>query len=244
MNTELVFPGDLLNSIDPRTTKNLHPSTGLYRPDQEGSFIATRAGSLENNPRKKVAWIDAPRARYIPRVGDLVIAQVQRSSTDFYHLNLSSYSPQAVLPQLAFEGASKKTRPQLKLGDLVYGKVLFASKNMEVELTCVDPSTGKAEPDGLGPISGGMLFDISTGFANRLLVGQGVSLLDELGAKIPGGFEVAIGKNGKIWVDSPEAGIQGTCAIGRCLQEADLKVLSNSQQTKLVIKVLEDFGLG
>lgn len=244
MVSNLLFPGDVLADLSQPAPKSLHPASGLHRNSSSTSIISTFAGTLETNPKKKTAHVNAPNARYIPRPGDLVIAQVQRSSQDFFHLTICPHTPQVILPQLAFEGASKKTRPQLKANDLVYAKILSANKNMEVELTCVNPSTGKAEPEGLGPITGGMVFDVSTGFAARLLNSRNVIVLEELGEKIAGGFEVAVGKNGKFWVDCPEAGVKAICAVGRCLQATDSDNLRENEQQSLVKKVVRDIGLG
>lgn len=158
------------------------------------------------------------------------------------------------LPQLAFEGASRKTRPQLKNGDVVYARVLSVGvgPGAEIELTCVNPATGKAEPGGLGPLSGGMVFDISVGLAARLMLpggSGGVTVLEDLGKRLEsqGGFEIAVGKNGKVWVDSSageEVGVKMIVAVGRCLREVDEKNLAAAEQKKLVSKVLRDMGLG
>ena len=156
---------------------------------------------------------------------------------------INAHSQQAFLPQLAFEGATKKTRPQLKPNDLVYAKVVFAQKNMEIELSCVNPSTGKAEPDGLGPLTGGMVFDVSIGLADRMLKRDGVEFLEELGAKLPGGFEICVGKNGRVWVDCPDAGVRGVCAVGRCLTEIDQGLLPPKEQKKLVNKIISEVGV-
>lgn len=244
MASKLVFPGDDISCLNLPAFKSLHPASGLHRDSSFAPIIATFAGTLEQDSRKKTTRVTAPNARYIPRAGDLVIAQVQRSSMDFFHLSICPHTPQATLPQLAFEGASKKTRPQLKSNDLVYAKVVSANKNMEVELSCVNPSTGKSEPEGLGPINGGMVFDISTGLAARLLNSQSAVVLEELGGKLAGGFEIAVGKNGKVWVDCPESGVKGICAVGRCLQETDCGNLLESEQQKLVKKVVKEMGLG
>jgi exosome complex component RRP40 len=240
----IVFPGEVISDLNLPPFKSIHPVTGLHREGPSAPITSTLAGTLEQNLKKKTAHIAAPNARYIPRPGDLVIAQVQRSSMDFFHLSICPHTPQAILPQLAFEGASKKTRPQLKANDLVYAKVLSANKNTEVELTCVNPSTGKAEPEGLGPINGGMLFNVSTGFAARLLNSHSVVILEELAGKIAGGFEVAVGRNGKVWVDCPEAGTKGISAVGRCLQGADSGILQEIEQQKLVKKVAGEIGFG
>ncbi len=244
MASNLVFPGDTVSGLNIPGSESLHPASGLYRESASAPILSTLAGKLEQNQRKKTGHVIAPTARYMPRVGDLVIASVQRSSMDFFHLSICPHTPQAILPQLAFEGASKKTRPQLKPNDLVYAKVLSASKNMEVELTCVSSSTGKAEPEGLGPITGGMIFDISTGLAAQLLSSQSIAVLEELGEKLAGGFEIAVGKNGKVWVDCPESGVKGIYAVGRCMQETDCGSLLQSEQQKLVKRVVKETGLG
>lgn len=115
---------------------------------------------------------------------------------------------------------------------------------MDVELSCVNPSTGKAEPDGLGPLTGGTVFDVSTGLAGRLLRKEGVVVLEELGEKLQGGFEVAVGRNGRVWVDCPEGRVKAICAVGRCLQETDRSVLTEKEQRKLVTRVVNEMGLG
>ena len=52
---------------------------------------------------------------------------------------------------LAFEGATKKNKPSINNGDVVYAKIVTASKDMEPELVCVDAYGNKA---GLGQLTG------------------------------------------------------------------------------------------
>ena len=239
---QILVPGDKIDSdlIPTSQKRKLGPGVYYAAPDE---YLCTVAGPLEVDYRKKAAFISTPNARYVPKAGDLVIAQVRASSTDIFYLHINAHSQQAFLPQLAFEGATKKTRPQLKPNDLVYAKIVSAQKNMEIELSCVNPSTGKAEPDGLGPLNGGMVFDISVGLADRMLKKQEVPFLEELGAKIPGGFEICVGKNGKVWVDCPDAGVKGVCAVGRCLNEVDQGVLQTKEQKRLVNRIINESGV-
>jgi exosome complex component RRP40 len=241
-DTRIFVPGDTVDSslLPPSQKRKIGIGLNQTGPNE---FQSTVAGPLEVDFKKKSAQISILDARYIPRAGDLVIAQVRASSTEFFFLYINAHSQQAFLPQLAFEGASKKTRPQLKPNDLVYAKVVFAQKNMDIELSCVNPSTGKAEPDGLGPLTGGMVFDVSIGLAERMLKRNGVEFLEELGAKIPGGFEVCVGKNGRVWVDCPEAGVRGVCAVGRCLAEVDRGSLQAKEQKKLVNRIVHEAGV-
>lgn len=146
----------------------------------------------------------------------------------------------------------------LKPGDLVYARVLSVGvgAGAEVELTCVNPATGKAEPGGLGPLVGGMVFDVSTGMASRLMEASssnkdqedgaaGLVILEELGRKLEsiGGFEIAVGRNGKVWVDCSNGGgaaVRATVAIGRCLKETEEHNLSPADQRKLVSRILRE----
>lgn len=242
--TQILIPGDQVSSSQIPTSQKRKIGHGLHQDPVSHTFTSTIGGLLEVDYRKKNAHISTPDARYIPKAGDLVIAQFRASTMDYFHLYINSHSPQAILPQLAFEGATKKTRPQLKPNDLVYAKVVSAQKNVEIELSCVNPSTGKAEPDGLGPLTGGMVFDVSPGLADRLLKKHCVVALEELGLKIQGGFEIAVGKNGKVWVDCPEAGVKGICAVGRCLRDMDESELREKEQKKLVNKIMVELERG
>jgi exosome complex component RRP40 len=73
---------------------------------------------------------------------------------------------------------------------------------------------------------------------------QGVSALDELGPKLPGGFEIAVGRNGRVWVNSPEGGVRNVQAVGRCLREMDENKLRDKDQKKLVSSIIKDLERG
>lgn len=180
--------------------------------------------------------------QYLPRVGELVIGTIHKSAADVYYVLLSDYTAPALLPQLSFEAATKKTRPILAPGALVYARVTMANKHMDPELECVSASTGKA--DGLGPLNGGMLFHISLGMSRRLMMPKVVEagkvvVLDEL-AKAGLQFETATGRNGRFWVDSDKPST--VLAVGRALKETDEKQLDEEDQKKLVKKLLKELS--
>ena len=160
-------------------------------------------------------------------------------------MTLTPYAAQALLPHLAFENATKKTRPQLPAGALVYCRIASSqshNKFQEPELTCINPATGKA--DGLGELKGGMVFPISIGLATRLLLKKqredgGVAVLDSIAKKWP--FEVAVGKNGFIWVDAGD--VKRTILIGRVLTETDEHNLNIEMQEKLVKSLSKELGV-
>ena len=156
-----------------------------------------------------------------------------------FQVHLSDHTSPAMLPQLSFEGATKKTRPQLQAGALVYARIAVANKHMDPEIECVSSATGKA--DGLGPLQGGMLFKISQGMARKLLMpkslsGSRIVVLDEL-ADAGLQFETASGRNGRFWVDSES--LKTIIAVGKAIQETDEQDLGIQDQKKLVRKLVK-----
>lgn len=91
----------------------------------------------------------------------------------------------------------------------------------------------------MGELKGGMVFDVSLGMARRLLLARqreegGIAVLEEIAEKVA--FEVAVGRNGKVWVKS--GGVRETLLVGRALQETDTEGLGLEEQAKLVKKLL------
>ena len=172
--------------------------------------------------------------QYLPATGDLVIAVVHHSSSEAFSCSLANHATFASLGHLSFEGASRKTRPMLQSGSVVYARVSSASKHIDPELECVHPSTGKA--DGLGELKGGMLFDVSPGMARRLMMSNaqqdgGVAVFNEFGESGLR-FEIAVGRNGKVWINSEN--IKTVVAIGKAIVETDTRELSVNQQKEMV----------
>ncbi|KAG9460899.1 hypothetical protein GDO78_018846, partial [Eleutherodactylus coqui] len=101
---------------------------------------------------------------YVPVKGDHVIGIVTMKSGDIFKLDVAG-SDQASLSFLAFEGATKKNRPNVRVGDLVYGQFIVANKDMEPELACIDGS-GKA--NGMGVFGqDGFMFKVSLGLVRK-----------------------------------------------------------------------------
>ncbi|KAL6713642.1 exosome non-catalytic core subunit rrp40 [Lecanora helva] len=236
----IVLPGDTISSdVLPTSSSSsqslrLGPGLRLVPPSTITSAVA---GSLRVDQKKNAIWVENNGGRYIPQPNDLIIATVHHSSTDVYHCSITPHTQFAQLPQLAFEGATKKTRPQLNSGSLIYARVLSASKHLDPEIVCYNPSTGKSE--GMGELKGGMVFDVSLGMARRLLLAKqredgGIAVLEEIAEKLA--FEIAVGRNGKVWVKS--AGVKETLLVGKAMQETDTQGLGIDEQVKLVKKLL------
>lgn len=184
-------------------------------------------------------------------MNDSIIGIVLRSTADSFFLSIPNSSNQqsVVLPHLAFENATKKTKPNFVAGTVVYCRVSLANKFMDTEVECFNTETGKA--DGYGELKNGMLFPVSLGLARRLLgdgkklrllknrqataagekkipMSSGLEALDELGLRVP--FEIAVGRNGRVWINS--ADLKTTLLIGKTIQ--DCEFLTGQEQKELV----------
>lgn len=123
-----------------------------------------------------------------------VVGIVRERMGETYKVDIGTSAP-ALLPLLAFEGATKKNRPNLLPGAVVYARLALANKDMESELVCYAQNT-KAE--GYGELEGGgFVFAVSLSYARRLL-DPACPILKALGEHLP--FEICVGMNGVVWI--------------------------------------------
>ena len=65
--------------------------------------------------------------QYIPQRGDDVLGIVTGKGGDIFKVDVGA-SENASLSYLGFEGATKKNRPDVQIGDLIFAKLLVANK--------------------------------------------------------------------------------------------------------------------
>ncbi|KAJ3185890.1 Exosome component 3 [Irineochytrium annulatum] len=141
-------------------------------------------------------WIEQSQRRYVAAVGESVVGVITYRGAEQYRVDIGG-AHHASLDALAFEGATKRNKPNLEVGHLVYARIFVANKDMEPEIECVNPSTGRS--DGFGELKGGFMFKCSLGLSRSLLSPTN-PLLAALGKLFP--FETAVGMNGRIWVNA------------------------------------------
>ncbi|KAI8927831.1 hypothetical protein BC831DRAFT_451228 [Entophlyctis helioformis] len=140
-------------------------------------------------------WL-ADTLQYVPSLGEPVVATVVSRHVDDYRVDIGGPHP-ASLPVLAFEGATKRNRPNLEVGALVYARISLANKDMEPEVECTNPSSGRA--DGFGELKGGFVVKCSLGMC-RSLMAKDSPVLAGLANSFP--FETAVGMNGRVWINA------------------------------------------
>lgn len=189
---DAVIPGDIADiTIVKQSSSKMILGPGLRRLRDQ--IVVSKCGVLQKTGINTF-WVDSHQKRYIPARGECVLGIVTNARGEMFKIDIGS-SDEASLSYLAFENATKKNRPIINVGDVVFAKLLVASKEMEAELVCVD-SHGKKGRLGIMP-EGGFIFACSLNLVRKILH-PSCSLLKVLGKELS--YEVVVGMNGKIWV--------------------------------------------
>lgn len=197
-STLTLGPNVVLNS----TSNSVHPTTsGLFNIQHDQS-------------QHPVYYVDSNTKRYEPRKGDFVLGVIVGSFGDYYRVSLCDFSSPVILNQFSFPNATKKNRPRLEDGDLIYARVDAIRQNVDAELSCVDATTGKE--GGFGKLDGGMVARVKLAYARHLLFNPQCKVLSELVKKCK--FEIAIGVNGKVWIKTDD--LRSTLACTNIIEES------------------------
>jgi len=224
---DVVLPGDTLSDLKV-SEKSGKTVLGPGLQAHADSVSIVKPGILRfKDPN--FYWIDSHQKRYIPVRGENVLGIVTQKSGDVFKVDIGS-SEQASLSFLAFEGATKKNRPTVKVGDVLYATLLVASKDTEPELVCID---GTGRSSGLGVITeGGFLLHCSINLVRKILSSE-CTLFKALAKHLP--FEVAVGMNGRVWVKGRSQ--TETAAIVNTIASAEFM---NEKQIKLAVRQARD----
>lgn len=88
---------------------------------QDGdSLLCSRAGLLRQTKQGQI-WVEGTQRRYIPQVDDMVLGTVRQKQGDFYSVDIGAPFP-AMLNVLAFENATRRNRPNLEIGTVLFIK--------------------------------------------------------------------------------------------------------------------------
>ncbi|KAL3085893.1 hypothetical protein niasHT_034123 [Heterodera trifolii] len=194
--SRIVLPSDFITGSTISVATQVPKLIGHGLEKRPDGVYALMAGVLHENEQKM--WLNTSTKRYVPHSGDRVLGTVTAKAGDYFKVDIGSIDL-ALLNFTSFEGATKRNRPNVKVGDLIYGLVILTSKQLEPELSCVD-SEGRAR--GMGLISApGLVLSVSLGYARRLLSAD-CKILAELSKQLK--FETTIGMNGTIWIGGDE----------------------------------------
>eukprot|EP01104_Vermistella_antarctica_P018104 TRINITY_DN6601_c0_g1_i1.p1 TRINITY_DN6601_c0_g1~~TRINITY_DN6601_c0_g1_i1.p1 ORF type:complete len:252 (+),score=64.14 TRINITY_DN6601_c0_g1_i1:67-756(+) len=213
-----VLPGECVGVVDDGAIVKI--GVGLM---QEGNNItSTKAGVLRWK-KPNTYWVETNQKKYVPALEDMVVGTIIDRRGEGFSVDIG-YASSAQLPFLAFEGATRRNRPDLAVGSVVYARVVVCNKDMDPELVCVNQ---KQKADCFGELKDGYVFKCSIGLCAKLL-SSSCLVLEYLGQALP--YEIAVGRNGRVWVRA------GTCTHTILIANA---ILNSEHLTK---KTDEDDG--
>lgn len=187
----IVLPGDTVGHVG---TAELRVGPGLMQSTGE-RVVATRSGELCYKARHAYWWVEhAGGRRYVPALEDLVVGTVVGQTAEMYTVDIGAAGLATLRCVEGFEGATKRNRPHLATGALVYARVVAAARDLDAELECMSV---RKRADGFGELTGGHVVRCSLGLARSLLDPR-CAVLACLGELLP--YEVAVGMNGRVWV--------------------------------------------
>lgn len=212
---DLVLPGDeiILTSFDITKNSKILLGPGLRQHGEK--VFACKAGILKQKSSNLI-WVDSVQKRYIPCKGETVIGVVVQKSGDIFRIDIGA-NELAALPYLSFEGASKKNRPNVNIGDIVFAKLLVANKDFESELICMD-SIGKKQK--LGVLRDGFMFNGGVSLARKLR-GNDFPLIGLIQQHVRVPFEIVVGMNGRVWLKTNHE--RDTIAVANIIIASQLK---------------------
>ncbi|XP_073027559.1 uncharacterized protein [Primulina eburnea] len=169
-----VFPGDVVLDLSHLTNQTIKLGGGLR---QDGDVISVMKAGIFRFSKPNKYWIESSNKRNF-------LVDIKGPTV-------------AYLPVLAFEGGTRRNIPKFNMGTLLYVRVVKANIGMNPELSCMDASGKAAE---YGPLKDGFSFESSTGLCRMLLKSPTCPVLETLGKKLA--FEIAVGLNGRVWVNA------------------------------------------
>jgi exosome complex component RRP40 len=203
----VVLPGDSVGELDNAAVsaatggKRAVVRLGSGVAQRDRALMATKAGAVLHDTRRSKIWVSGNQRRYEPVLDDAVIAVVTDRHAEEYRIDIAG-TDTAMLPALAFEGATKRNKPALIVGSSVYCRITLASKDMECEASCVEPGSSRSWVSGetlYGELKGGNIVNVSLRLARELQADDS-PVLSRLGSAVP--FESAVGGNGRVWLKS------------------------------------------
>jgi exosome complex RNA-binding protein Rrp4 len=128
--------------------------------------------SIEKDKNNKIESYSIVYGNYYkPQVEDFVIGTIISKSAEHYKVDINTYSP-ALLGSMEFQGATKTSKPILKVGDLIYSKIIKKNKYDSPLLSCISDKGGKSWSTGeafFGILKEGHLIKVPLNRIDKLL---------------------------------------------------------------------------
>lgn len=186
---DFVVPGDeIIRSMD------YLPGRNCFR---EGDSILTKRLGLVHIDNRVISVIPLSGV-YIPKVGDMVIGEIQEIQNSGWVVDIksvtSAFMPLSGVREFIDANRAKMSR-HYDIGDTIYAKIHMVNGN-SVHLSMQDPRARK--------LTTGRIVKMSPAKVPRVIGKQG-SMISTLKSKT--GCRISVGQNGLIWIDGEKIDI-------------------------------------
>lgn len=137
---------------------------------------------------------------YSPKKEDVIIGTITVKTFEQYRLDIGT-SHEALLNSIDFEGATRKTKPNLQVGDLIFAKIYHTNKFDNTILTCKSDDNSKTWSSGeslFGQLVKGNVYCFPRIWSWKLINNN--YTIERLKDYVD--FEICIGMNGRLWINS------------------------------------------
>lgn len=219
----IVLPGDKILQLDTDDcAKNIFLGPGLRR--HENIVYATRSGPLRKTAQH-IYYVDNYQRRYDPLKGQFVVGIIFKKKGDNYIIDIGG-SEYATLSPLCFENSSRKSRKDMRPGDLVFGQLLVAEKDMDPEIVCIDVCNDSVS---ICPLpENGLMFTVPLHVTRGILHPEN-SLLKQISSQVE--CTLVVGSNGRVWVMAEEQ--RHMLAIMNCIKMLEVMTEQEAEQNML-----------
>lgn len=112
---------------------NYDPS--VFRPTEAG--VSALYPGFPTESKNEVLTLSTFNIQYIPKVGDLVIGTIKTKTSESYILDIGA-PLDITLGGLEFDNATKRNKPNLKQGSVVFCRVESYSKHLGGKASCIN----------------------------------------------------------------------------------------------------------
>ena len=144
-----MLPGETVSYNDAKI--NTH---SFYENEGESKSLYFGLLSIKDIAGSSYVDINKNVTTYIPEKNNFVVGIIKAKVGDNFVVDING-PVDGILGSLEFDGATKKNKPNLNQGDLVFTRITDFSKFIGAKLSCLNP--GYSAKNALSELKGGMV---------------------------------------------------------------------------------------
>jgi len=190
---KIVIPGEKIKIIKKDLFKDYNLVNCYFKEKNDKVEVYSKFyGVLNENKKEKIIEIIPINGKYLPNIGDFVIAKVKEVMPNMWILDINSSFSATLLLKDAFNERIDIEKVDLSkfydIGDLVFGKIINITRNKTVRISLKSSSQKK--------LKNGVVIEVNNILNNWMLLNKD-KIINVFKEK---NIDILIGKNRLIWL--------------------------------------------